>query len=504
MATGDCVNFIGDGLKSADPAYENASFSLSCYMSSDRVIKRRIKGMAQLKKTLKTSQKKKTVENGLPQVNPYAAGIDIGSNSHFVAVCTPDGEVSVKEFATFTTDLYVIAQWLEENGVTTVAMESTGIYWIPLYDVLEEKGFEVKLVNARHVKNVTGRKSDVEDCRWIQQLHSCGLLQGAFRPEEKIRPLRAYSRQRSILIGSMTSHIHHMQKALLQMNLKLNNVLSDITGATGMKIIRAIVAGEHNPKTLAQFRDRRCAKTIKEIEKSLTGHMQEEHLFSLQQALESYDFCQKQILNCDEKIEKALTLLNGGEELGKSLPQQPRTYKTAAGNALYFDVASYLKSIARVDLTQIPGIDGHSALKLIGEIGTSMSPWKTAQHFTSWLGLSPENKVSGGKKLSSKTRPSANRAAQTFRIAAASLHRSESALGGFFRRLKSRLGPAKAMTATARKLAIIFYSMLKNGTEYVEAGLNAYERQYTDRLLKKMRKQAARLGFNLVPNEGLS
>ena len=289
----------------------------------------------------------------LDQINPYAAGIDIGSKSHFVAVRTPSGEISIKEFDSFTSDLYELSKHLKENKVTTVAMESTGVYWIPLYDLLEEEGFEVKLVNARHVKNVTGRKTDVEDCQWLQKLHSFGLLSGAFRPVEKIRPLRAYSRQRSLLIESMAVHIQHMQKALFQMNIQLSNVLSDITGLTGMNIIRAIVAGTRDPKVLAQFRNYRCAKSLEEIEKSLTGHWKKEHLFSLQQALELYDFYQKQILHCDEKIEEALRELNGGENPGeennkthgsKSLQKSQRSHKSSKGNALHFDV----KAICRI------------------------------------------------------------------------------------------------------------------------------------------------------------
>ncbi|OFW85075.1 MAG: IS110 family transposase [Alphaproteobacteria bacterium RIFCSPHIGHO2_12_42_13] len=461
------------------------------------------------KKQREKRQKKKIEKSvsspSFEQVNPHAAGIDIGSKSHFVAVRTEAGEITVKEFDSFTSDLYELSKHLKENKVTTVAMESTGVYWIPLYDLLEEEGFEVKLVNARHVKNVTGRKTDVEDCQWLQKLHSFGLLSGAFRVVEKIRPLRAYSRQRSLLIESMAVHIQHMQKALFQMNIQLTNVLSDITGLTGMQIIRAIVAGQRDPKVLAQFRDRRCAKSVEEIEKSLTGHWKNEHLFSLQQALELYDFYQKQILHCDEKIKEALQELNGGnapeEDSQNHDGKAPaKSRKPSKGNALHFDVKAYLQSITGVDLTRIPGIDGNSALKIIGEIGADMSPWKSAAHFTSWMGLSPENKISGGKRLSSKTKPTANRVAQVLRMAASTLYRNDSAMGGFLRRMKSRLGAPQGITATARKLAVLIYTMLKNGTEYVEAGLGAYEKQYEERLLKNLKKQAAKLGLSLVPS----
>src|SRR3990167_3922822 len=324
----------------------------------------------------------------LHQINPHAAGIDIGSRSHHVAVRLQTDEISIKEFSAYTTDLYHIADWLQENHVTTIAMESTGIYWIPLYDVLEERGMEVKLVNARHVKNVSGRKNDIEDAQWLQQLHSCGLLSGAFRPIEKIRPLRTYMRQRSLLIECMTPHIQHMQKALSQMNLQLSNVLNDITGATGMKIIRSIVAGVRDPKVLAEMRNYRCAKSEDEIEKALTGHWREEHLFELQQALELYDFYQKQLLECDEKIEAALCALTSEESLSPvtvSQEKKPRAHRTK-GNALYFDAKPYLQNITGVDLTKIPGIDTNTALKLLGEIGHDMSPWKSPGNFTSWLG----------------------------------------------------------------------------------------------------------------------
>lgn len=455
------------------------------------------------KKKKEKRQKKKTEKTvsstSFDQINPHAAGIDIGSKSHFVAVRTSTGEVTVKEFDSFTSDLYELSKHLKENKVTTVAMESTGVYWIPLYDLLEEEGFEVKLVNARHVKNVTGRKTDVEDCQWLQKLHSFGLLSGAFRPVEKVRPLRAYIRQRSLLIESMAVHIQHMQKALFQMNIQLSNVLNDITGVTGMKIIRAIVAGQRDPKILAQFRDSRCAKSIEEIEKSLTGHWKNEHLFSLQQALELYDYYRAQILRCDEKIEEALQELNGGK-YSKEDAKSQTSRKSSKGNALHFDVKGYLQSITGVDLTKIPGIDGNSALKIIGEIGTDMSPWKSAAHFTSWMGLSPENKISGGKKLSAKTKPTANKVAQTLRMAASSLYRNDSAMGGFLRRMKARLGAPQGITATARKLGVLIYTMLKNGTEYIEAGLGAYERQYEERLLKNLKKQAEKLGLSLVPS----
>jgi transposase len=446
----------------------------------------------------------------LEQINPYVAGIDIGSRSHFVAAPIAgdkkgDLEICVKEFSSFTPDLEALADWLKECQVTSVAMESTGVYWIPLYELLESRGFDVNLVDARHVKNVTGRKSDVQDCQWIQQLHACGLLAPAFRPEDKILPLRSYVRQRDILLTQAAICIQHMQKALTQMNLHLSNVLADITGLTGMTIIRAIVAGERDPKKLAQFRDPRCRQPIDVIEKSLTGHYRDEHLFSLKQALESYDFYQQQILACDQKIEQALINLNSGPIKPTSgddpqpLSCKPRTYKTKRGNALYFNPLSHLHSILGTDVTNIPGIEANLAVKILGEIGMDMTKWRSEKHFTSWLGLSPNNKVSGGRRLSSRTMPSANRTANHFRMAACALSRSQTALGGFLRRMKAKLGAPKAITATARKIAVIFYSMLTRGTEYVEAGLDYYEKQYKERLLKGLQKKAAQLGYKVTP-----
>jgi transposase len=418
-------------------------------------------------KTTTTPKIAKTNSKYLRQINPYVAGIDIGSRSHFVAApisCNANGdvEIEVREFSSFTPDLEALANWLAACGVTSIAMESTGTYWIPLYELLESRGFDVNLVDARHVKNVTGRKTDVEDCQWIQQLHACGLLSPAFRPADKILPLRSYMRQRSTLVEEAATWIRRMQKALTQMNLHLSNVLSDITGLTGMTIIRAILDGERNPKKLAGFRDSRCRQPIEVIEKSLTGNYRPEHLFSLEQAVESFDFYQRQILECDKKIEQALMELNPDpiklSTDSSDLPcQKPRTYKSRGSNALYFDPHAHLVSILGVDITKIPGIEVNLAVKILSEIGTDMSRWPTVKHFTSWLGLSPNNKVSGGKQLSSRTRRSDNIAAKFFRLAANSVYRSETSLGGFLRRrrMKTKLDSPKAITATARKIIML-------------------------------------------------
>ncbi len=453
----------------------------------------------QYKSKKKNVQSPTKLPKHLEHINRMAAGIDIGSKSHFVAISEGYDEVSVKEFKSFTTDLYALADWLERCGIETVAMESTGVYWIPLYELLESRGFEVKLVDARHVKNVSGRKTDVLDCQWLQQLHTYGLLNGAFRPNEQVCALRVYMRQRGMLIQHGASHIQHMQKALCQMNLQLHNVINDITGETGMRIIRAIVAGERDPKLLATYRDRRCKNTLETIEKSLTGHYRDEHVFVLKQALELYDTYQKQLDICDIEIEKQLSQFEHREEIAKE-DLAPRSLKrrTKDKNAPLFNLKAYLIGITGVDLTAIPGIEAYSALKIIAEIGLDMNQWKSSKQFASWLGLCPGSKISGGKRLSGKSKRTANYAASALRIAASTLHRSDSALGAFLRRLKSRLGAPKAITATAHKLAVIIYNMLKNGVEYIETGQDYYEKQYRERIVKNLTIRAKELGFMLT------
>ena len=439
----------------------------------------------------------------LEQMNLMAAGIDIGSKSHFVAIPEGVDKVSVREFASFTPDLHELAQWLEKCQIKTVAMESTGVYWIPLYELLDSRGFEVLLVDARKVKNVSGRKTDVLDCQWLQQLHTYGLLSGAFRPVEHICELRAYMRQRNMLLQYAAIHVQHMQKALSQMNLQLHNVISDIMGETGIRIIRAIVAGEHNPKILATYRDYRCKNSLAIIEKSLTGNYRKEHLFSLSQALELYDIYQEKISACDIQLEKQLSLFETQQPDQDNPVAEPK-YKKKNKNEPQFDLTSYLLKIVGVDLTAIPGMGAASALRIISEIGLDMNRWKSSKQFASWLGLCPGNKVSGGKALNSKTKRTSNYAASTFRMAASTLHHNKSALGAFFRRLKSRLGAPKATTAAAHKLAIIVYDMIKNKTEYRETGQDYYEKQYRERLIKQLSARAKSLGFELIETPSIS
>ena len=433
---------------------------------------------------------------GLSLLNPNAAGIDVGATSHYVAVPADRAEQSVREFEAFTTDLYRLADWLAECGVETVVMESTGVYWIPLFGVLEERGFTVMLVDPRRIKNVPGRKTDVLDCQWLQQLHTYGLLSGAFRPEAEIRRLRSYLRQRAMLVQYASHHIQHMQKALTQMNVKLQHVISDITGKTGMDIMQAIVDGERDPRRLARLRDHRIRADEATIAKSLRGHWREEHIFELTQALELYQVYQGKIAECDREIEAQLERF---EDRSDGEPPAAHGKKRNQKNAPRFDAQSHLYRMTGVDLTRIDGVDAHTALKVISEIGTDMTRWQSAKHFASWLGLSPHNRITGGKVISSRTKPSANRAAAALRLAANALHRSDSALGAFLRRKKAQLGAPKAITATAHKLARTIYSMLRYGQEYVDAGAEYYESQYRQRALRAAKRRAAQLGYDLVP-----
>jgi transposase len=430
--------------------------------------------------------------------HPNAAGIDVGSASHFIAVPADRCDESVREFSSFTSDLYRIADWLAECGVDTVVMESTGVYWIPLYELLDSRGFEVKLVDARRVKNVPGRKSDVLDCQWLQELHTYGLLEGAFRPEDQIVVLRCFLRQRAMLVRSAASHIQHMQKALSQMNLQLHNVISDITGVTGLKIIRAIIGGQRDPKRLASMRDPKCKNSVETIAKSLQGNYRKEHLFSLKQALELYDFYHDKISECDGELERHLQCMHKAALTTDKLLPKARCARRLDRNQIRFDARKYLFEMTGVDLTQIDGIDTSTALVVISEIGCDMTKWPTGKHFGSWMCLSPGSKISGGKVLSTKTKPGANRAANALRQAAQSLHHSQSALGAYFRRMRARLGAPKAITATAYKLARMIYSMLKYGTEYVDLGQQAYEEQYRDRALRNLQRNARRFGYELV------
>lgn len=431
--------------------------------------------------------------------NPDAAGIDIGSSSHFVAVPSDRDEVSVREFSSLTCDLQAIATWLKICRVRTVAMESTGVYWIALYELLEAQGFEVLLVNARHVKNVSGRKSDVLDCQWLQQLHSYGLLQGAFRPTEAVCALRSLSRQRSMLLRGQGRCVQHMQKALTQMNVQLANVISDIVGVTGQKIIRALVAGQRDAWVLADMKNARIQASRADIAKSLQGNWRTEHLFALQQALAAFDFHGQQLAECDTAIEtqlQALHLYTGEPDKAKK--------RSNTRNAPKFDLRVQLFKVCGVDLTRINGIDVSTALIVLSEIGPDLSRFTSVKHFTSWLGLCPGTKISGGKQLSGKTKRTANRAAQALKLAAAALKSSQSALGAYYRRMCARLDKAKAVTAAAHKLARLIYFMLTKGEEYTDQGQDYFEERYKERVLRQLQKRAEKLGMRLSPAENVA
>jgi len=407
----------------------------------------------------------------------------------------------VRRFGAFTADLHAIAAWLRQCQVTTVAMESTGVYWIPLYDLLEHAGFQVLLVDPRQVQRAPNRpKTDVHDCQWIQRLHSLGLLTAAFRPEEPIRVWRAYQRHRATLIEEAGRHLQRSEKALEQMNVKLPEVVSDITGLTGMSIIRAIVRGERDPKALAQLRDHRCKESAETIARALQGTWQPEHLFALQQSLALYDYYHEQIRDCDRVIEAHLT--------GMALPEVPpleprRRVRRRKDNEVAFDARQRLHHVTGVDLTAIEGIEESTALVVLSEIGTDMNQWPSEKHCGSWLGLAPNPRKSGGKVKSSATRPGVHRAAQALRLAAKNLQRSKSALGAFFRRIAARRGLAKAITATAYKLARIIYALLKHGTAYVAQGLAAYETAYRERVVRQVKRKAAELGLVVVERDAV-
>jgi transposase len=451
------------------------------------------------KRTQSKSFNLQSLPKQLQHINLNAAGIDIGSERHMVAVPEGRAEVAVREFGTFTADLIALADWLQQCGVTTVAMESTGVYWIPLFELLERRGFEVKLVDARHVKNVTGRKSDILDCQWIQQLHTYGLLAGAFRPADELCVLRSYLRQREMLTQTASMHIQHMQKALQQMNLLLHNVVSDITGVTGMKIIKAMLAGERDPQVLASYRDNKCHHDRATIAKSLVGNYRAEHLFSLRQAVDLYEIYQTKIGDCDQAI---VTQVSAQPDVTDE-PPPPEPKRTSARDRQRggVNVRDLLFQKSGVDLFAIPGLAADTLLVLASEVGFDLSPWKTEKHFSSWLSLCPGTKISGGKVLSRRVKRNPNRAAQAFRMAAATLSRSKSALGAFYRRIKARSGGKQAITATAHKIARIYYALLTQGTTYVELGQQAYEQKYEERRLKHLMAQAKSLGFQLVPSQ---
>lgn len=444
-----------------------------------------------------SSQKKKV--NYIRVIQPNAAGIDIGAREIYVAVPEDRDERPVRRFESFTEDIHKAAKWLRSNDIESIAMESTGVYWIPVYQILDSYGFDVFLVNARHVKNVPGRKTDVKDSQWLQYLHSVGLLDNSYRPEQEVCSIRSLLRHRDNLVKMASGHVQHIQKALTQMNIQLHNVISDITGQTGLKIIDSILSGNHNPKKLATLKNKRIKASKATIVKSLTGDYRSEHLFTLRQSLESYRFYQNQISMCDVEIERALTEFELKRDLNDPPPKAPKGPKPQRSkNSVSFDLHDHMYRVFGVDLTLVDGISSLTAQTLFTEIGPTVDGFATVKQFCSWLGLCPQNKISGGKVLHSGTRKTSNKAAQAFRLAARSLYRSETYLGRYFRKTRARHGAPKAITATAHKLARIFYNLVKHGQSFDESVFIDEEKRYQERKIKQLEKQAKTLGFQLV------
>lgn len=445
---------------------------------------------------------------GLPpqlrQVQFNAAGIDIGSEFHFVAVPEDRDEQPVRCFPAFTADLIALADWLTQCGIDSVVMESTGVYWIPPHDVLEQHGLQVCLVNARNMKNVPGRRTDWHECQWLQFLHSVGLLRAAFRPEGEVCAVRSLMRHRSDLVGMANQHVQHMHKALTQMNLQIQHVINDITGLTGLAIIDALLEGERDTAVLAKLRDRRVKAGEETVRKSLEGNWRPEHMFTLRQSRQMYGTYQEQIAACDAQIEKMVVRLeprvNPAERpLPPDRKQKQRRSKNRTINLQTgFDVRTESYKLFGVDLTQIPGL-AWMVLVLFTEVGRDMTRWRTAAHFVSWLALCPDNDISGGKVLWRGTRNRHNRAGQLFRLAAYALHRDQTPMGDYLRRMKGKLGPKGATTATAQKIAVIFYTMVKNQVEYDATLWAQRDARREKRFKDKLQRQAKQLGYKLVP-----
>lgn len=432
----------------------------------------------------------KAKKNVFPELNPNVAGIDISSREHFVAV-HPSHENPIRSFGAFTVNLKEIILWLQECNVNSVAMEATGIYWVSLFLLLEENGIEVFLVNARHVKNVRGKKTDMSDAEWIRKLHSCGLLAPSFQPDSFTRKLRTYIRHRKNLVEMSATHIRMMQKALEQMNVKLQHVIADITGKSGQAILRAILEGERDSNMLINLLDGRIKASREKVKQSLEGIWKEENIFELKQSFEMYHDYRSKIQECDQKIE---LLLN--EKAG--VVTESKKFVKSNKNNLSFNASCLLEKITGIDLTAISGINDNTATEILSEIGFDMRKWKTAKHFTAWLNLAPNNKISGGKILSSKIPRKKNRAGQMFKMAAFAVQRSKNWLAIFYHRIKSKSGAKKAITATARKIAVIFYNMMKYQQQFNPIEISEYTSNYRERQIKRLQKQAKQLGLELV------
>lgn len=439
---------------------------------------------------------KKKQTTAFPVLYPNAAGIDIASKEHYVAVNPEKCSESIRSFGCFTEDLKAIAQWLKECEVETVAMEATGIYWVSLFLVLEEAGFDVVLVTAKHVKNVRGKKTDVSDAEWIRQLHSCGLLSASFQPDTFTRKLRTYMRHRKNLIEMAATHIRMMHKGLEQMNIKLQHVIADITGKSGQAIIKAIIEGERNPQQLATYCDVRIRSNKKEaIIKSLEGVWKEEHIFELEQSFTLYHIYHQKIKECDAQIEKHL------REKSPNTNDSDSSFKSKSNkNNLNFDAKEILTSITGTNLSDIFGITETNAIEIISEVGLNMEKWPTVKHFTSWLNLAPNNKISGGKILSSRIPKKKNHAGQVFKMAAFAVQRSKNWLALFYHRIKAKKGTPKAVVATARKIATIFYKLLKEKIPFNPLPLENYVDGFKKYQINRLKRQAQNLGLQIVSN----
>ena len=436
-------------------------------------------------------------------INANAAGIDIGQAESWVSVPADRDAHPLRRFDMNTPDLIALADWLKACGVTTVAMESTGVYWIPLYEILEQRGFKVFLVNARHAKNLPGRKKDEADAQWLRRLHAFGLLNNSFRPEGEMCAVRAYLRHRAGLIEHRAAHIQHMQKAMQQMNVRLSPTVTDITGVTGMAIIRAILAGERDPRRLAELRQPGCAQPEAEFVKALTGNYRDEHVFALKQAVALYDCYTAQIRECDQELERQFSALKPVHE-DDVLPPLDTTDKrnTHSKNAPAYDGRRLLYQLLGIDLVAVHGLNEVTAQIIISEIGTDMSRWSDQKHFCSWLGLAPHNDISGGKVLRSRTLKTHNRAGQAFRLAAQAVSRTETAYGAFFRHMRAMHGPKKAIVATAHKIARAVYLMLRDHKPFDVMSADTYLKRDREREIARLQKKATKLGYTLAPVSG--
>jgi transposase len=445
-------------------------------------------------KSKKNTNKSRRMEN-FPVTNPNSAGIDVGDTEMVVAISADRCEKNVRTFGAFTSDYYEICNFLKENSITHVAMESTGVYWIQLYLILQQMGFEVILANAKHIKNVSGRKHDELDAMWIQKLHSCGLINGGFQPDVETRGLRDLMRHRQSLIQSQSQSTNRIIKALELMNIKTHTVISDIDGKTGKAIINSILQGERNAEVLASLADRRIKADKLTLEKSLKANWNDHQLYILKQQYEIYEFLSRQIKECDEQLENQIQKLIASKQIGV-VPEIDHTRKrkrSTRKNSVSFNVTAYLESLLGADLTAIPGISEISALQIISEIGCDMSKWPTERHFVSWLNLVPNTKQSGGKIISSKVMKKKHRAGQVFRMAGSTLYNSKSVLGDFYRKKQARRGPATAIIATATKIAIAVYMMIKNKSNYQPQQLEKSQQKAKQYLIDKLEKRLADL-----------